>query len=194
MSEIQYVERVPRRSDFCGCPPCPVCYDPVITDDQKAPAFEEVMTEIYGEGPKPQTEQEYEWAHVAAHQCREELKTRSTGDFFEADRARMTQMQIDDLLKQAKRAADAPKPLNTVNLDDMPVEAIGKMTKENEREEVDAKKRQPAFTEQYLQNQYYQQQVALSQLLQPKKETKNLPNMVWFLEPATPGGVSGGSG
>ena len=123
MSEIHYIERVPRRSDFCGCPPCPMCYDPVITDDNQAPTFEEKMRAIYGEGPMPQNEQEYEWAHAAAHQCRKELnETRPEGGFFEAeDRARTTQMQIDDMLRRAKRAAEVPKPLNRVNLDDMPM-------------------------------------------------------------------------
>lgn len=124
MSEIQYIERVPRRSDFCGCPPCPICYDPVITDEQQAPTFQDKMEQIYGEGPMPQTEQEYEWAHVAAHQCRQELKASPKGDFFEAAQAKMTQMQIDDLLKRQKKAREAPKPLNTVNLDDMAAEAI----------------------------------------------------------------------
>lgn len=124
MSEIHYVERVPRRYDFCGCPPCSLCYEPVLTDDQQAPTFQEVMQEIYVEGPMPQNEQEYEWAHAAAHQCRKELEEhKPTGEFFEAaDRAKMTQMQIDDLLKTAKKASEAPKPLNRVNLDDMAVE------------------------------------------------------------------------
>ncbi len=126
MCEIHYVEIIPRRSDFCGCPPCPLCYEPVLTDDQKAPTFTEVMTEIYADGPAPQTEQEYQWAHAAAHQTRQELDAlRNDGAFFaEQDRAHMTQVQIDDLLRQAKKLAEAPKPLNRVNLDDMqPVEA-----------------------------------------------------------------------
>lgn len=201
MSEIHYVERVPRRWDFCGCPPCPVCYDPVITDDQKAPIFEEVMKEIYGEGPKPQNEQEYEWAHVAAHHCREELKA---GDFFATeDRARMTQMQIDDLLKRAKKARQAPKPLNTVNLDDMPMETVSKMTQKAQvKEDVDARKTEYSDADRYWANKareadqqamqqmqamtnaqiqgYQQQQVSLSQPLQP----------VWFIEPATLGDAS----
>lgn len=130
---IQYIERAPRRPDFCGCPPCPLCYEPVITDDQQAPAFAQTMRTIYGEGPVPQTEQEYEWAHVAAHQCRQDLMSRPREDYFDAaDRARMTQMQIDDLLKRAKRAAEAPKPLNRVNLDDMPAQAVAEVSAQTE--------------------------------------------------------------
>lgn len=157
MSQIHYVERVPRRADFCGCPPCPVCYDPVITDDQRASTFQQTMLEIYGEGPRPQNPQEYEWAHVAAHQFRQELKVRPQGDVFEAeDRARMTQMQIDDLLKRAKKTAEAPKPLNRVNLDDMPAEAvIAQMTAK------DVRLAQAKFKEQTAQiNSYVNQQIA----------------------------------
>jgi hypothetical protein len=131
MSEIHFVERVPRRPDFCGCPPCHLCYEPVISDDQQAPTFEEVMKSIYGDGPVPQTEQEYEWAHAAAHETRQELEAlRADGTYFEEqDRAHMTEVQIEDMLKQARKSAAAPKPLNRVNLDDMPVEAIEAATK-----------------------------------------------------------------
>ena len=151
MSEIHYVERSPRRSDFCGCPPCPICYDPVIIDGEKAPTFQEVMSDIYGEGPMPQTEQEYEWAHVAAHQCRKELEQRADGEFFqEQDRVKMTQIQIDDLLRRAKKAAEAPKPLNTVNLDDMPVEAVSRKQEEDQQK---AQKRYDYAMSDYLNSQ-----------------------------------------
>lgn len=164
MSEIHYVERVPRRPDFCGCPPCPLCYEPVLTDDQEAPSFQETMKQIYEDRPAPQTQQEYEWAHAALYQMRQELDERDGTYFYEQDRVRMTAMQVNDLLKRAKKAAEAPKPLNTVNLDDMPIEAV---------EAAAQPAKTPAQIFQEAQAAYQQQQMqqyALSQLGQGIQE------------------------
>jgi len=191
MPEIHYIERVPRRSDFCGCPPCPICYNLVFTDDQEAPTFQEKMKEIYGEGPMPQNEQEYEWAHVAAHQCRQELKAPSAGDFFaDQDRAKMTQGQIDDLLKTARKAAVAPKPLNTVNLDDMPAETISRKSVE---EQVAVQKSAYAAQEAYMAKARANEQ----QVRQKLNELANNPAQVmlqdvWLSTPNAPGKWSGG--
>lgn len=186
MSEIHYVERVPRRPDFCGCPPCPLCYDPVITDDQRAPTFSEIMKDIYQDGPIPQTQQEYEWAHAAAHQFRRELdERRPNGAYFEEqDRARMTQMQIDDLLKRAKAAAEAPKPLNRVNLDDMPVEAIEAAEKQKKLNAVEVfAQAQQAYQQQALMNRYQQMRNTPPVGLPGAYETVGNSTLVWWQEP-----------
>lgn len=196
MSEIHYAERVPRRSDFCGCPPCPLCYEPVITDDQQAPTFTEVMKEIYQDGPMPQAEQEYEWAHAAAHQMRKELdERRPDGSYFEEqDRARMTAMQVDDMLKRAKRAAEAPKPLNRVNLDDMPMAAIQAATVE---QDTTSKKRAAATYEaaravyaeaynQMIKGQFDQvQQLAMTATIAPSPVTLQTPVPACLSSPAS---------
>lgn len=199
MSEIHYVERVPRRRDFCGCPPCHLCYEPVITDDQQAPTFQEVMKEIYQEGPAPQTEQEYEWAHAAAHETRKELEAlQSGGTYFEdEDRARMTAMQVDDLLKRAKKSAEAPKPLNRVNLDDMPAEAVQALERQAAK-----RKKQPADALEYYDEAMKKYAAAKEAYLRGKLTTSvqvplstNLTNygVPAYAFSSAPGG-SGGSG
>lgn len=40
---MSWVEKVPRRYDFCGCPPCGLCYDYV--EDLKDPAIEQAKIE-----------------------------------------------------------------------------------------------------------------------------------------------------
>lgn len=154
MAEIHYIEKSPRRWDFCGCPPCGLCYEPVLIADQKAPTFQEVMKVIYGDDPAPQTEQEYEWAHAAAFQTLQELDARQPeGGFYEAeDQTHTTQVRIDDLLKRARYKALAPKPLNRINLDDMPIEQIEAMVaKQEEKVRTQYIQYAPMFTPSYQQ-------------------------------------------
>jgi hypothetical protein len=199
MSEIHYVERVPRRSDFCGRPPCSICYDPVITDEQQAPTFQEVMKEIYGEGPAPQSEQEYEWAHAAAHQCREELEAcRPDGETFaDESRAQMMRMQIDDLLKQAKKASEAPKPLNRVNLDDMPMKEQTETVKEpvpTTAELILSQVQQMRQRDQQMLDELYNSQQMMTYIPQPATQSQTASNRYFEAMLAAAGPQKSGPG
>ena len=136
MAKTIYVPKVPRRFDFCGAPPCPLCFNPVTLDDQPIPSFQELMREIYKGGPAPQNEKEYELAHVAAHQTRRELDDR----LREADEAQMTHRQVEALLRNKQCEARAPKPLNRVNCDDLAAkEAPEQQEKEAQKEQAPVK-------------------------------------------------------
>lgn len=141
-----WVPRTPKRSDFCGCPPCPLCYDwatePPTGRVQDAWVQEIIsgMTKFTGdvlEGKKP-TESEKETLQKAAekiHVANLNADRIYSDQLREADQAQNTQRQMDALLAAKRREAAAPKPLNTVVLDGRDLSYV---------EEEERRKKEPA--------------------------------------------------
>jgi hypothetical protein len=140
-----WVPRTPKRSDFCGCPPCPLCYDwatePPAGRVQDAWVQEIIsgMTKFTGdvlEGKKP-TESEKETLQKAAekiHVANLNADRIYSDQLREADQAQNTQRQMDALLAAKRREAAAPKLLNTVVLDGRDLSYV---------EEEERRKKQP---------------------------------------------------
>lgn len=135
------VPKNPRTYDFCGCPPCGICFDWV--EDQPAEAaqeegivepvvvdgLEQMGRELLGREP---TEEERKIIKEAA----DRVHLRNLNQKIERDKIieeqrqefhdRHTAMQAEAAIKDALRKKDAPAPVpvNTVNLDDMDPEKV----------------------------------------------------------------------
>lgn len=140
-----YVPKKPRRSDFCGCPPCPLCYDYVepappveVKVEEEAPVAETkpaepvVINGIVRMGQailgRPPTLEEMPALTRAAETIHEQNKLRVQDEqralqaVKDADRENHIALMCGAVIKEKVRERSAPKPtptLNTVNLDDM---------------------------------------------------------------------------
>jgi hypothetical protein len=125
-----WVPRTPKRADFCGCPPCPICYawaDGNGTDP--VDGIEQMARDMLGRAPSPQEkatlEQSAEKIHIGnlarVKETEERIAAREA-----AEEQRWADIKMDAFLKQQRREAARPKP--TVDsrpcLDDLPAEAF----------------------------------------------------------------------
>lgn len=164
-----YVPKVPRRSDFCGSPPCPLCFDwvePVPPEEVKksdpleAPVgyridgMRKMTEEILGKDAEPTNEQK-----AQLYQGAETVHLRNL------EKQKLTPEQVrDDLinegwiakgvnkfLEQRRIAANTAKPLNIVTCDSIADEKAAKEAEEKEKkkEKVVEKERAPVYENPY---------------------------------------------
>lgn len=140
-----WVIKIPKRSDFCGCPPCPLCFVFVDEDklkrDQEAgikkledkaevlSGIEKMARDLLGEIPAtPEQTKTLEDAAEKIHArnlvAQVEGPRNDGATFEEMDRAKRLEMQVKSGLKEARKLEEAkkradikPKPGKT--LDDM---------------------------------------------------------------------------
>lgn len=142
-----FVPKVPRRVDFCGCPPCPLCFDfveptPPVQVQEEEPIEAPVLVEervdgivqmgkaVLGRVPRPD---EMPALLKAAETIHEQNKLR-VQDQQQADAARKRMheerrvtMTVEAVIaaKVKERNAPGPRPeLNPVNLDNMDPEKV----------------------------------------------------------------------
>lgn len=144
-----FVEKRPRREDFCGCPPCPICYDYVQPAPPRAITIQEAETEVMEE-PEPvvvdglekmatdllgraPTEEERKIMKEAG----ERVHLNNKNAKIERDKLiaeRQAEKEDEHFnkklmvkIKSIQDARNAPKPLNHVNIDDMDPEKVKEM-------------------------------------------------------------------
>lgn len=136
-----WVEKVPRRSDFCGCPGCPLCYnwveplvvDHEVTQESKKPSFQEIMKEIFKDLPAPQSMEEYEFAHAYVRNLGKdnpEEQARIDAEFRERDEVQALTRFLDYARRNPKK--EPIKPLNTITCDSIGGEVIEAREREKE--------------------------------------------------------------
>lgn len=178
-----WIEKVPRRFDFCGCPGCPLCYNwgedpPVVLAletgalpqevVQVAPTFDEQMVLIYGtDRPRPKDIKEYEYCHVYVHsgQMDKEDAERQQ-EIKEAEE----EMWFSRWLSHERRNPRIERQLpNLVTCDSIGGEEIERrMEQEKKKRMVTA----PLTVEQQQQNVYAQQ---LSQQREYQSQQRGVP-------------------
>lgn len=116
---MTWVVKKPKRSDFCGCPPCPLCFD-WQTEPPAARVQDAWVQEIISGmskftedmlGTKTPTANEIEVLNGAAeaiHVANLGFGERVDAEFKAADKAQHTERQMGDFL--AKKREDAARP------------------------------------------------------------------------------------
>lgn len=141
-----YVVKIPQRSDFCGCPPCPLCYDwvepappveveireirggeLVVDKELQVPTgyridgMRKMVEDILGENvtPTPEQKQQLLEGAMAVH-----VRNLERNKLTEKEAVQETVDEswvakgVEALLTQRRKAAEnKSKPLNTVNID-----------------------------------------------------------------------------
>lgn len=153
-----YVPKVPRRYDFCGCPPCGLCFDwvepvppeEVKKEDPLAPPVDagyridgvrKMVEDIVGpNSTEEQRRQIYEGA-VLVHE-KNLLNSKKTPLELNQEiiDQSFTAQGVESFLKQKRiEAAVVRKPVNTVTCDSIADEEAKKPEKEKVKEEVKEK-------------------------------------------------------
>jgi len=144
-----WIEKVPRRFDFCGCPGCPLCYDwaddaPValaletgaLTQEiQQPPTFDEQMILIYGtQQERPKTLKEYEYCHIYVHSGQlEKEEAEAQQSVREAEHA----MWFDRWLTHERRYPRVERKLpNLVTCDSIGGEEIERRLTEEQKQKI----------------------------------------------------------
>lgn len=145
-----WVPKIPKRADFCGCPPCGLCFvwvdenpEPVVVEqeqeeEQAAPVDPEPLVvdgvlqmarELLGRDPNPAELQIIKEAADRVHQKnllrkREEQEAELARKQADADQ-RMAGV-LDSIIKDKIKEREAPKlpPKNYVTIDDMDPETV----------------------------------------------------------------------
>lgn len=124
---MTWVPRTPKRSDFCGCPPCPLCfcwagYDGLVDGMTK---FTQDM--LGAKKPSKNEEQVLKDAAEAIHVANLSLPERVDAELKEADRTQHIQRQADAMLAQQRAEAARPKAKAAGQcLDDMDLSELEK--------------------------------------------------------------------
>lgn len=121
---MTWVPRTPKRADFCGCPPCPLCFD-WAGDNGIVSGMDRFFQDMLG--PKAPTANETEVLNDAAesiHVSNLGYSKRVDEQFKAADEARrdaFAQQDADAFLARKRREAELPKPVVDTRpcLDDM---------------------------------------------------------------------------
>lgn len=139
-----FVAKNPRRSDFCGCPPCPLCFDYVAPAPPRvvevacveelpfvAPlvidGLEKMATDLLGRAPNEEERKIMQEAGERVHLNNKNAK-------IERDKliaARQEEQQNEHFTRKLEKkikgiidARNAPKPLNHITIDDMDEEKV----------------------------------------------------------------------
>jgi hypothetical protein len=116
-----YIPRTPRPFDFCGCPPCPICF--VLGDDggnEIADGMIVFFKEILQADriPTPEEKKALEEAAQRIHVANMNRHKLLDEELRAADTEQHTKRRVEDLLRAARREVkSAMKPLNTNVLD-----------------------------------------------------------------------------
>jgi hypothetical protein len=149
-----WVPRTPKRADFCGCPPCPICFcwagGDTLTD-----GMDKFAQDVLGEPRAPTAaekkilDESAERIHVGNLERAKQPEVPLDREALiaaadEADRRQGMQRQMSYFLKQKRQEAEhpAPKPLNTITCDGMDLSYI----EEEERRKKDPKPKELVFT------------------------------------------------
>lgn len=140
-----WVPRTPKRADFCGCPPCPLCYD-WATDAPAGRVQDAWVQEIIsgmtkftqdmldGTAPTEAEEQVLKDAAEKIHVANLSRDERIAEEIRVADKAQHTARQMNAMLATKRSEAAVPKPLNTITLDGMDLSYV---------EEEERRKKEP---------------------------------------------------
>jgi len=156
-----FVPKTPKRADFCGCPPCPLCYDwvadqPVeVTIEQpivqaeplRVDGVEKMALDLLGREP---TQKELKTLREAAYtiHVRNRNQAKAAEDAYrDADAMQRTERTIDALLKEAAKPKVEYKELNPVNIDTMARDESGELVADTKSEEQEALERMYAQAE-----------------------------------------------
>lgn len=122
---MTWVAKSPKPADFCGCAPCPHCFD-WSSDGGLTNGMSRFTWDMLG-GKTP-NENETEILNSAAqsiHESNLKLDERIEQEFRERDEAKQVQMQADAFLADKRKETDRPKTkLNRRTCDDMDLSKI----------------------------------------------------------------------
>lgn len=178
-----YVPKVPRRRDFCGCPPCGICFDwvepappkeveksdPIDTSDPVATGYRtdgvrKMIEEILGPDVTPTADQKaqiYEGAMLAHLYNLDQSKKTPQEAHQEIIDESFIRQGVEAFLKQKRiEAAVVRPPVNTRNLDDMADEIAKKEAEKKEETEKAAKEKQRVKAEMMAEAYYGKSQDA----------------------------------
>lgn len=129
---MSWVPRTPRPLDFCGCPPCPICFcwagDDGLTDGMEK--FARDM--LGGKSPSADEKQVLQDAAQAIHVANLAAPARIDEELRAADKAQHMQRRADAFLAQKRDEAvrpSAPKKDKRPTLDDLGPEVLEKPKK-----------------------------------------------------------------
>lgn len=126
-----WIEKVPRRPDFCGQVGCPICYDWAEPSGETVPGYRHMMNELLGEAAARATREQTkaiedaaERIHVSAVLAKVDPPPSIDGlaaEYDEAERARVDALQMKAFLANARREEEmTPTPPKRV-LDHMTI-------------------------------------------------------------------------
>lgn len=133
---MTWIVRIPKRPDFCGCPPCPLCYnwgsEPPAgrVQDKWVQEIIDGMSKFKGDmlGGRAPTANETEVLNAAAeaiHVGNLSFSQRVDEEFKAADKAQHTKRQMDAFLAEKRADAARPPPVEAkACLDDMDLSKI----------------------------------------------------------------------
>lgn len=129
-----YVPKKNPPPDFCGCPPCPICYDKVNPNKRgSGEAIDSIQAmglELLGREPTALEVPSLVRAAQTIHQ-QNLLRKKDEEDFRTRVHEKHAGMVAEAVIKDVLRARNTPqpKPLNTVNLDDMDTGKVRRKTR-----------------------------------------------------------------
>lgn len=120
-----WVEKSPQPSYFCGCPPCPICFDWVEDNGASITGIAHVVKELTGKPIDQATPEEI----MAVSDGIEKIHAANlAGITFpvetreDAIARRTTEIRMEGFLKEKRIVREPPKKLNTITCDDIDME------------------------------------------------------------------------
>lgn len=132
---MTWIAKTPRRFDFCGCPPCPLCFD-WVDGEKRTLGMDKFISDIMGKRTPTLTVEEAQTMQKSAqaiHAANLNKDERLAEELRDADHAQHFQRQMGEALQLAKSQALRPKPLNTVVLDGKDLSYVEKDRKKQEQ-------------------------------------------------------------
>src|SRR5579872_7519657 len=99
---MTWVVKNPRRPDFCGCPPCPLCYDWADKSSVNDGLRQFMFDLLKGKEPTKEEERTLTEAAQAIHVRNLSADERLEAEIREADRAQHLERQIGAVLARPK--------------------------------------------------------------------------------------------
>lgn len=109
---MRFVPKVPMRPDFCGCPPCPLCFDIVDDAGGRVDGFESMVRSLAGKGSEelaPEARAELEGAAESIHAANLARAQDPDAALREADRRQHLERQLAQGLRDARIATKRPQ-------------------------------------------------------------------------------------
>lgn len=176
-----WVTKIPMRPDFCGCPPCPTCFD--WTDGEHSPRIEGMVKffrDLLGDKkPTKKQKAELEKAADAIHVANKAAKTQPPIDvdagaeeFHAADERQFMHRRLRAIACEREKETARPKVASLPVLDHIDME----------KKPAKKKAPQPVSVEETVPNDYFQRQQMEKQM---KEELYRRERDMWKYGPST---------
>lgn len=106
---MMWVPRTPKRADFCGCPPCPLCFC-WAGGDKLMDGMDKFASDLLGRDPNADEREILNRSAEKIHTGNLSRPVEIERQFREADESRGNEMQMEYFLKQKRIEAARPPP------------------------------------------------------------------------------------